>query len=406
MEGRRVLLGVTGGIAAYKAAHLARLLVSGGAQVTVVMTESATRFIGADTFAALTDQPVHTSLWERPGEVLHVRLAHDTDVAVVAPATANLLAKLAHGFADDLLSATLLEYAGPLVVAPAMHSGMWEHPATRGNVETLEGRGIRFVGPVSGALAHGDEGIGRLAEPEAIAEAVAASIDVEGTTDLDGRVILVTAGPTHEPIDPVRFLGNRSTGRMGVAIAAEAESRGAAVHLVLGPGTVSPPPGVQVTRVGTADEMRRAVRAAAPDADAVVMAAAVADFRPKSPAAGKLKKDHGAPDLLLEPTPDILAELGEARIPGQVLVGFAAETSEVEAAGRAKLERKHLDLLVANEVGREGTGFGADTNHAAIVSAGDDGAPMGDWTKAGLAEALVDRIAARLATADGVGPAG
>ena len=395
MDGRRVLLGVTGGIAAYKAANLARLLVAGGAQVTVVMTESATRFVGVDTFAALSGRPVHTSMWERPGEVLHVRLAHGTDVAVVAPATANVLAKLAHGFADDLLTATLLEYAGPLVIAPAMHSGMWEHPATRGNVETLAARGIRFVGPVTGALAHGDEGIGRLAEPAAIAEAVVIATDLGGR-DLSGRTILVTAGPTHEPIDPVRFLGNRSSGKMGVAVAAEAASRGADVHLVLGPGTVPPPAGVQVTRVGTADEMRRAVREAAPGAEVVVMAAAVADFRPKAPAEGKLKKDHGTPELILEPTPDILAELGEARVAGQVLVGFAAETADVEAAGRAKLERKHLDLLVANEVGRAGTGFGADTNHAAIVSDGEDGVPLRDWTKAGLAEALLDRIAARL----------
>ena len=397
MDDRRVLLGVTGGVAAYKAAYLARLLVAGGADVTVVMTESATRFVGADTFAALTGRPVHTSLWERPGEVLHVRLAHETDVAVVAPATANVLAKLAHGFADDLLTATLLEYAGPLIIAPAMHAGMWEHPATQGNVETLAARGIRFVGPVSGALAHGDEGIGRLAEPEVIAGAVAAAVALEGARDLDGRTILVTAGPTHESIDPVRFLGNRSSGKMGVAIAAEAAGRGATVHLVLGPDTVPAPPGAHVTRVRSAEEMREAVRSAAPTADAVVMAAAVADFRPKSPAGSKLKKDHGTPDLILEPTPDILAELGEARILGQVLVGFAAETDDVEAAGRAKLERKHLDLLVANEVGREGTGFGADTNHAAIVSSGGDGVPIRDWTKAGLAEALIDRIAARLA---------
>ncbi len=396
MEDRRVLLGVTGGVAAYKAAALARLLVTAGAHVTVVMTASATRFVGVDTFAALTGRPVHTSLWEHPGEVLHVRLAHEADVAVVAPATANVLAKLANGLADDLLSATLLEFAGPVVVAPAMHAGMWEHPATRGNVETLTARGVRFAGPVSGALAHGDEGIGRLAEPEIIAEVVASCFELEGVRDLEDTTILVTAGPTHEPIDPVRFLGNRSSGRMGVAIAAEAAARGATVHLVLGPGSVPAPTGVRVTRVGTAEEMRGAVRAAAAESDVIVMAAAVADFRPKSAAEDKLKKDHGTPELILEPTPDILAELGQERRPRQILVGFAAETDDVENAGRAKLERKGLDLLVANEVGREGTGFGSASNHAAIVSDGTDGAPMQNWTKAALAEALVDRIVARL----------
>jgi phosphopantothenoylcysteine decarboxylase / phosphopantothenate---cysteine ligase len=397
MDARRVLLGVTGGVAAYKSAHLTRLLVVAGADVTVVMTDAATRFVGPDTFAALTGNPVHTSLWERPGDVIHVRLARDTDVAVVAPATANVLAKLAHGLADDLLTSTLLEYRGPLVIAPAMHTGMWEHPATQRNIETLIARGARVVGPESGPLAHGDSGPGRLAEPEEIAMAV--EVAFGGTAvvgELEGRAILVTAGPTYEPIDPVRFLGNHSSGKMGIAIATEAAARGARVELILGPGTVAPPAGVDLTRVTTAEQMREAVRARTDGADAVVMAAAVADFRPKATAEEKLKKDRGAPDLVLEPTPDILAELGEARRPGQVLVGFAAETEHVEASGREKLTRKHLDLLVANEVGRAGTGFGADTNHAAILSTGEDGVGLRDWTKGALAEAVVDRIAARL----------
>jgi phosphopantothenoylcysteine decarboxylase/phosphopantothenate--cysteine ligase len=410
MDGGRVLLGVTGGVAAYKSAHLARLLGASGIDVTVVMTESATRFVGPDTFAALTGHPAHTSLWERPGEVLHVRLAHEADAAVVAPATANVMAKLAHGIADDLLTATLLEFAGPLVVAPAMHSGMWQHPATRANVDALVTRGARVVGPVEGPLAHGDSGIGRLADPEDIHAAVMTALRGPSTGELAGRAIVVTAGPTFEPIDPVRFLGNRSTGKMGIAIAAEASLRGADVTLILGPGTVPPPVGVRVVRVATAEEMRTAVMKAAPKADAIVMAAAVADFRPEVAAGSKLKKDQGTPELILEPTPDILRELGEARTPGQVLVGFAAETDDVEEAGRAKLERKHVDLLVANEVGRDGTGFGADTNHAAILSSSDDGAaalddaaaaldddaPLQDWTKTALAEAVVDRIAARI----------
>ena len=397
MDGRRVLLGVTGGVAAYKSAHLARLLRAAGADVTVVMTDAAQRFVGPDTFAALTGNPVHTSLWDRPADVIHVRLAHETDVAVVAPATANVLAKLAHGLADDLLTSTLLEFGGPLVVAPAMHTGMWEHPATRRNLETLAGRGVRVVGPESGPLAHGDSGPGRLAEPEEIAAAVEAAFGAMAPVgDLVGRTVIVTAGPTHEPIDPVRFLGNHSSGKMGVAIAAEAVARGAHVVLILGPGAVAPPKGIDLTRVTTAEQMRQAVRAHAADADAVVMAAAVADFRPKAAAEAKLKKERGTPDLVLEPTPDILAELGEARRPGLVLVGFAAETEDVEGSGREKLTRKHLDLLVANEVGRPGTGFGADTNHAAILSSREDGVGLRDWTKAALAEAVVDRIVGRL----------
>ena len=399
MDGGRVLLGVTGGVAAYKSAHLARLLGISGVDVTTVMTESATRFVGPDTLAALTGNPVHTSLWERPGEVLHVRLAQEADVAVVAPATANVMAKLAHGLADDLLTSTLLEFTGPLMIAPAMHSGMWEHPATRANVEMLAGRGARLVGPVEGALAHGDVGIGRLAEPEDIHRAVLVALRGTSAGELAGRAVVVTAGPTFEPIDPVRFIGNRSSGKMGVAIAVEASMRGATVTLILGPGAVTPPPEVHVIRVATAEEMRTAVQAVADDADAIVMAAAVADFRPKVAAGSKIKKEQGMPELLLEPTPDILTELGERRRSGQVLVGFAAETNDVEQAGRAKLHRKDVDLLVANEVGRDGTGFGADTNHAAILTASDDGVPLRDWTKAGLAEAVVDRIAARLAPA-------
>ena len=387
-----MLLGVSGGIAAYKAALVARLLEGAGAEVSVVLTENATRFIGPDTFSALTREPVFSSLWERPGEVLHVRLAHETDVAVVAPATANVIAKLAHGLSDDLLSATLLESSSPLVVAPAMHTGMWEHPATRANVATLRERGARVVGPASGPLAHGDEGVGRLAEPEDIVAAVRAALAPQ---DLRGRRILITAGPTHEPIDPVRFLGNRSSGRMGVAIAAEAISRGATVSLVFGPGTVAPPAGAEVVPVETADEMREAVVARSERSDAIVMAAAVADFRPKEVTGSKLKKEAGVPDVILEPTPDILAELGERRS-DQVLVGFAAETDDLEAAGRSKLVAKRLDLIVVNLVGREGTGFGAETNEAMLLAADGDDVPLGRSTKDELARLVVDRVAALL----------
>ncbi|HSL66933.1 MAG TPA: bifunctional phosphopantothenoylcysteine decarboxylase/phosphopantothenate--cysteine ligase CoaBC, partial [Actinomycetota bacterium] len=365
LAGRRVLLGVTGGIAAYKACILTRLLTQAGATVQVVMTPSATRFVGTDTFAALSGRPAYTEVWEEPGSLLHVRLARGADVCVVAPATANVIAKLSGGIADDLITSTLLEATCPLVVAPAMHTGMWEHPATQANVRALRERGTVVIGPARGPLAAGDEGVGRMAEPEVILAALEEV--VSRGRDLAGRRIVVTAGPTWEPIDAVRFLGNRSTGRMGFAVAREAFGRGAVVTLVVGPGTVEPPEGPRVVRVATSEEMRLAVLEAVEDADGVIMAAAVADFRPKQAAPGKLKKEEGPPRLELVPTPDILAELGQME-GDRVLVGFAAETEDVETAGRTKLVAKGLDLLVANEVGREGTGFGAESNHAAILS--------------------------------------
>jgi phosphopantothenoylcysteine decarboxylase / phosphopantothenate---cysteine ligase len=388
-----VLLGVTGGVAAYKACSLTRLLTRSEASVQVVMTRSATRFVGPDTFAALSGRRAHTDLWDEPGSVLHVRLAREADVAVVAPLTANVLAKLAHGLADDLLTSTFLEATCPLVLAPAMHSGMWEHPATQANVRTLAGRGARLVGPVVGALAHGDEGPGRLAEPEAIFAAVEEAL-AHGR-DLAGRRMVVTAGPTHEPIDPVRFVGNRSSGKMGFAVAREAFDRGADVTLVAGPDTVQPPSGPRLVRVETAEQMRRATLEAARDADVVVMAAAVADFRPETAADAKLKKEPGPPELKLVATADILAELGAAK-GERVLVGFAAETGDLETAGRAKLRSKGLDLIVVNEVGRPGTGFGSDMNHAAILAAEGSDEPLRGWTKAELATAICDRIATLL----------
>ena len=399
LQGRRVLLGVTGGIAAYKACILVRLLRLQGASVRVVMTRSAERFVGPATFAALSDHRVYTDLFEEPGVVLHVRLAHEADIAVVAPATANVIAKLAQGIADDLLTSTLLEATCPLVLAPAMHTGMWEHPATQANVNALASRGARIVGPAHGSLAAGDEGTGRMTEPEGIVQAIEDVLSSAG--DLAGRRIVVTAGPTWEPIDPVRFVGNRSTGKMGFAVATEAFERGAAVTLVVGPGTVEPPAGPALVRVTTADEMRRAVLDAAAEADAVVMAAAVADFRPETSADDKLKKDLGPPEVRLVPTPDILlglktAELGSTG--GPVLVGFAAETRDVEASGREKLRRKGVQLLVANEVGREGTGFGSDTNRAAILAADGEDVAMREWTKRELAAAICDRLAKLLTT--------
>lgn len=399
LRGRRIVLGVSGGIAAYKSAYLARELTRAGAVVTAVLTESATRFVGVDTFAALTGNSAFTGLWDVPGEALHVRLAHEADLAVIAPATANTIAKLAHGLADDLLSATMLEFGGPLVIAPAMHTGMWAARATQHNVGALAARGVVVVGPVEGELAFGDEGVGRMSEPAEILAAVLAAAGATGAGargDLAGRRVLVTAGPTYEPIDPVRFVGNRSSGRMGAAVAAEALARGAAVTVVLGPGAMRPPAGVEVVEIETAEQMHAAVLDRADASDVVVMAAAVADFRPKAPADRKLKKDAGPPDLVFEPTPDILAELGARRRPGQVLVGFAAETDDVVAAGRDKRARKGVDLVVANLVGRAGTGFASETNEAAIVGSGGDDA-LRTWTKAELATELWDRVAAILA---------
>jgi phosphopantothenoylcysteine decarboxylase/phosphopantothenate--cysteine ligase len=394
LAGRRVLLGVTGGIAAYKVAFLARLLRERGADVQAVMTPSALRFVGADTFAALTGHPVRSEVFEETEAVLHVRLAREADAAVVAPATANVLAKMANGLADDLLTSTLLEVTGPVVVAPAMHSGMWANAATQRNLSLLQDRGVMVVGPVEGPLAAGDEGMGRMAEPEDIAAALERAVS-ERAGPLAGRRILVTAGPTHEPIDAVRFIGNRSSGKMGFAVAREAARRGAAVTVISGPTHLADPPGVEVLRVETAEEMRDAVVGRLDEADAVVKAAAVADWRPKEIAEGKLKKDAGPPEVLLEPTPDILRELGEGK--GQrILVGFAAETENLEEAGRQKLRSKSLDLIVVNEVGKAGTGFEFDTNRALILGADGHDEPLREWTKADLASAICDRVQALL----------
>jgi phosphopantothenoylcysteine decarboxylase / phosphopantothenate---cysteine ligase len=390
LQGRRVLLGVTGGIAAYKAAYLVRRLRERGAEVQVVMTPAATRFVGPDTFAALTGREVHSEVFEHTEEVLHVRLAREADAAVVAPATANVVARLARGLADDLLSSTLLEFRGPLVVAPAMHSGMWGHPATIHNVDRLRDWGVAVVEPAMGPLAAGDEGMGRMAEPEDIVAAVEAAV-ADRAGPLAGTRVVVTAGPTFEPIDAVRFVGNRSSGKMGFLVAEEAERRGAAVTLVAGPTHIPDPPGVEVVRVETAEEMRDAVLSRFDGADAVVKAAAVADWRPKERVEEKLKKEAGPPELVLEPTPDILRELGE-RKEHRILVGFAAETGDLEQAGRTKLREKHLDLVVVNRVGGAGTGFESDTNQALLLSADGDDVPLREWTKRELAAAICDRL--------------
>lgn len=395
LRGARVLLGVSGGIACYKAVEVARLLGKAGARVQVVMTESATRFVGPITFASLTKRPAYTDLFEEQDRVLHVRLARESDLVLVAPATANVLAKMAHGISDDLLAAVLVAATCPIVVAPAMHTEMWDHPATRGNVETLRGRGVTIIDPEAGELAGGDEGVGRLAEPPTIVAAVAEAF-ARGR-DLAGVRVLVTAGGTQEPIDPVRFIGNRSSGKMGFAIAAEAARRGAAVTLVTGPTWLEDPQRTEVVRVRTAAEMHRAVTSRFAGTDVVIKAAAVADFRPARPAASKIKKDEGPPVIDLEPTADILAELGRAKT-HQVLVGFSAETDDAVPQARKKLAAKNLDLIVVNVVGGPTTGFEADTNAAVLIGADGSEVELPLQTKASLARALCDRVAALLRT--------
>jgi phosphopantothenoylcysteine decarboxylase/phosphopantothenate--cysteine ligase len=397
VAGKKIILCVTGGIAAYKVAYVARGLAQAGADVRVVMTRSAQRFVGEQTFAALTNNHVYRELFGQGPDIPHIELARGADLVVVAPATANALAKVANGFADDLFSATVLTARCPVLVAPAMHTEMWDNAATQANVAVLLERGIHFVGPVEGALSSGDEGIGRMVEPEEILAQCARV--VARSQELAGRKFVVTAGGTQEPIDPVRFIGNRSSGLMGMEIARVAAARGAKVLLVVGPTNLRPPPDVEVVRVKTAREMRDEVFGAAADADVIVKAAAVADWQSDMHADHKLKKAKGPPDIKLVPTPDILAELGAtpgARKPNGILVGFAAETEP--DAGRLALVALHkrkskgADLIVANDVSSPDSGFEVPTNRAVI--AGPNGTvDVGLVTKAALAEALVDRVA-------------
>jgi phosphopantothenoylcysteine decarboxylase/phosphopantothenate--cysteine ligase len=391
-----VLLGVSGGIAAYKAAELARELQRAGAEVQPLLTAAAEQMVSRATFAALTGRRVPASVWDDPAAVEHVALARWGQVLVVAPATAHTLARLAAGLADDLLTNVALAFDGPVVVAPAMHTEMWEHPATRANLATLTGRGVRVVPPASGPLTSGDVGPGRLAELDDLVAGVAAALAPART--LAGTRLLVSLGGTREPLDPVRYLGNRSSGRMGAAIVAEAVARGAEVTAVAAATTVDPPAGARLVRVDTAQQLYDAVLAAADDQDVLVMAAAVADFRPKRVAEGKLKKDQGVPEVVLEPTPDTLAELGRRRRPDQVLVGFAAETSDHLAGARRKLETKHLDLVVLNHVEGVRSAFGADAADAYLVDP-DHAEELPRASKAAIAAHLLDRVESLLGRA-------
>jgi phosphopantothenoylcysteine decarboxylase/phosphopantothenate--cysteine ligase len=389
LEGRRVVLGVSGGIAAYKAVEVCRRLGDAGALVSPVLTPDALRFVGALTFSAVAAEPARTSLWDAPEPSPHTTLGRRADLVVVAPATARVLAAYATGLSDDLLVATLLATRAPVVLCPAMHTEMWESPAVQANVGILRGRGVTIVDPGEGHLAGGDVGVGRLAEPDDIVATCAAVLG--RTADLAGLRVVVTAGGTREPIDPVRYVGNRSSGKQGHALADEAAARGATVTLVT---TTSRPvaAGIEVVRVETAEEMEQAVTSRSDTSDIVVMAAAVADFRPKAVADAKLKKADGVPDVILEPTPDILAGLGRRKRPEQTLVGFAAETGDVVAAATDKLVRKGLDLIVANDVSAPGVGFGHDTNAVAILgpSGMRQDVPLSD--KRAVARAVLDAV--------------
>jgi phosphopantothenoylcysteine decarboxylase/phosphopantothenate--cysteine ligase len=365
LEGRRVVLGVTGGIAAYKAVEVCRRLVDAGAHVVPVLSDGALRFVGKATFDALGSERAHVSLWDDEHPIPHTVIGQQADLVVVAPATARLLGTYAAGISDDLLTNVLLATRAPVIVCPAMHTEMWEHPAVQENLRTLRSRGVHVVPPEDGRLAGGDVGSGRLAEPASI---VAAVEQVLTEPDLVGLNVLVTAGGTREPIDPVRFLSNRSSGKQGHALAEEAAQRGAKVTLVTTTDR-SASRGVDVVRVDTAAEMEHAVLARSDACDVVVMAAAVADFRPVAAQHTKIKKDGGVPDVVLERTVDILATLGERKRPGQTIVGFAAETDDVVENAKAKLTRKGADLIVANDVTAPGAGFEHDTNAVVIVSA-------------------------------------
>lgn len=388
----RVVLGVSGGIAAYKSAEIVRALVDGGADVRVVMTPAATRFLGPLTLSVLSKNPVIADLWDpSSGAVDHVALARWADVLAIAPATADVLAKLARGIGDDVLTTYALGHRKALLLAPAMNTWMWAHPATEENLAILKSRGATVVEPDAGDLACGDVGPGRLAPPARIARAI---LDV-GTVarSLDGRRVLVTAGPTREPVDPVRFLSNRSSGKMGYALAREAARRGAEVVLVSGPVSLAPPPGARLVRVERASQMRDAVLSEISESDALLMAAAPADFTVAVPALAKIRRAAGVPHVELVPTPDILREASAAARKTAVLVAFAAETQDLLANAATKLADKRVDLLVANDVSRPGIGFDADENEVVLLAPGAEPARVERSSKTVVAGRILDRVA-------------
>ncbi len=393
LAGRRIVLGVTGGIAAYKSIEVLRRLVDLGAHVVPVLTEAALNMVGPTTFTALASERVKTSLWTDTDPIPHTTLGQTADLIVVCPATARIIADYRMGRSADLLSATLIATVAPVVLCPAMHTEMWEHPAVQENLAVLAGRGVSIVPPEEGRLAGGDIGKGRLAAPEAVVATVLDLLSAPGS--LAGTRVLVTAGGTREPIDPVRFIGNRSSGKQGYAIAREAHRRGASVTLV---STVDlpAPSGIEVIAVATAAEMEAAVSRVAPRVDVVVMAAAVADFRPVAVADQKIKKGDGVPKIVLEPTVDILAGLGKVKPASQVLIGFAAETEELSRNATAKLQRKNADFIVANDVSAPGVGFGHETNAVTIHGADGSVLQVDLQSKDAIACAVLDAAERRL----------
>lgn len=391
--GRRVFLGITGGIAAYKSIGLARELTLAGAQVDVCFSESAHHFVTPLSFEAITGRPVHTSMYE-PGEpLLHIQLARDAELIVVAPATANFMARAAAGMADDLMTAVLLAAEAPVLVCPAMNDRMFAHTQTQANLARLREIGYRIAGPAEGPLAWGEgTGLGRMIEPATILDHIGR--ELTGRTPLTGLRVLITAGPTREAIDPVRYIGNRSSGKMGYALAAEAWRMGAEVVLVSGPSVLDPPTGVTVRRVESAAQMLDAVSAEVRDADLLVMAAAIADFRPADPAEQKIKKGESAPDTIeLEATADVLRSTIDKRKKNAVVVGFALETEDAVENGRQKMEAKKLDLLVANDATEDGAGFEVDTNRVILLdpAGGRDDLPL--LSKTAVATRILERAA-------------
>lgn len=394
-SGRRVVLGVSGGIAAYKSCYLARHLTEAGAAVDVVMTRSAQEFVRPVTFEALTGRPVLTSLWDRDGALSHVRWGQDADVVLVAPATAQLIARMAQGIADDALTSLLLAATAPILIAPAMNDEMFAHPATQANLQTLRGRGVRVVGPGVGALAEGpSDRPGRMMEPKEIMAHAARAL--RGGSRLAGRRVVVTAGPTREPIDPVRVVTNRSSGKMGFRLAEAAWERGAEVALISGPVGLEAPVGVELTRIDSTADLEHAVRAALPTTDVLIMAAAPADYRPAEFSASKRPRSDGALAIPLEPTADILKATRDARRAGSVIVGFALETGDALAKGRQKLERKELDLIVVNDALEPGAGMEVDTNRVAILARDGSSTIVPLASKRAVADAILDAIEASL----------
>jgi phosphopantothenoylcysteine decarboxylase/phosphopantothenate--cysteine ligase len=391
----RIVLGVTGSIAAYKAADLASKLVGAGNTVYPILTRGGAQFVAPATFSALTGNPCPIDTFEEvyPGRIAHIWLAQNCDLVAIVPTSMNVIARLAHGLSDDMLTAVTLATTAPILIAPAMNTGMWNNPATQANMDLLRQRGYQVVEPVSGRLACRTDGEGKLADVADMFAAIQTAL--HRRRDLAGKTVLVTAGPTREPLDPVRYLTNRSSGKMGYAVAESARDRGARVILVSGPVALTPPAGLETISVETAQEMENAVAAAAPTADVIIAAAAVADYRPATYAESKLKKGASPEEIKLARNPDILAGLGRSKRPEQVLIGFAAETEDVEGHAAKKLREKKLDWIVANDVTAEGAGFEVDTNIVTIFGASGERMPLSKMSKREVADKILDLVAER-----------